>query len=112
MRNSLVEEILAPVDLPLAYRKFVPYKNKPVPSPPYMIYAILRETASGADYCNLIKRLTVTLELYCVDKDEEHEAAIESCLVGYEWDKEEDFIESEHLYVTTYEFEIIQTRRD
>lgn len=113
MKNEFLESLLASVGIPIAYRKFKPYKNKPVPKPPYMIYIIERETGRGADNKNLLSEKSAFLELYSVNKSAELEEKIEKALCAYEWDKYEDYIEAENLYVVSYEFKFYEkTRRN
>ena len=111
MRNEFLESLLASVGVPIAYRKFKPYKNKPVPNPPYMIYIIEQESGRGADNKNLLFEKTVFLELYSVSKNEVLEEKIENALCALEWDKYEDYMENEKLYVISYEFKFIQKIR-
>jgi hypothetical protein len=109
--NKEIEDMLSPVGLPLAYRQFKPYKNKPVPKPPYLIYIIEREKGSGADGKNLVKERTVTIELYSDRKSTELEDKVEAAISAFEFDKYEDYIEGESLYMVSYEIIIYQKIR-
>lgn len=103
--------MLSGIGLPLAYRQFKPYKNKPVPKPPYLIYLISTESGSGADYCNLISRKRVTVELYSTKKDTRLEDKVESAISAFEYEKYEDYIEAEEMYLVSYEFDIFEKIR-
>lgn len=46
---------MKPLGIPIAYREFKPYKGKPVPPPPFLVYYAEHETGSGADGKNLYK---------------------------------------------------------
>lgn len=111
MRNEYIENLLASVGVPIAYRKFKPYKNKPVPPPPYIIYIIERESGRGADNKNLLVKKSVFMELYSKEKNTVLEKKIETSISAFEWDKYEDTIESENLYVVSYEFDIYEKIR-
>lgn len=100
--------MLSGLGLPLSYRQFKPYKNKPVPKPPYLIYLISTESSSGADYCNLISRKRVTVELYTIQKNTCLENKVEGAISSFEYEKYEDYIEAEEMYLVSYEFDIYE----
>lgn len=104
-KDVYVENLIAPVGLPVAYRQFIPYKNKPVPNPPYLIYTITPENTGGGDNKNLFVRRTVTVELYTDEPDAELEQKVEDALAAIQWTKYEDYIESERLNKVSYEFD-------
>lgn len=106
-----MEEMLSGVGLPLAYRQFKPYKNKPVPKPPYLIYLISTESGHGADYINLISRKRVTVELYTTTKSVLLEEKVENAISAFEYEKYEDYIEAEEMYLVSYEFDIYEKTR-
>lgn len=103
--------MLSGVGLPIAYRQFKPYKNKPVPQPPYLIYLIDSESGRGADYCNLVVWKRVRVELYTVSKSPVLERKVEAALSAFEYEKYEDYIESEGMYMVSYEFDIYEKIR-
>lgn len=109
--NKKVEEMLSLVGVPVAYRQFKPYKNKPVPSPPYLIYLFPYERGYGADNCNLIIHKRVTVELYTNAKTTPLEKRVETALSAYEYEKAENYIDSENMYMVTYDFEIYEKIR-
>ena len=109
--NEHIENILKATGLPLAYREFKPYKNKPVPAPPYLVYLIENEQAHGADGKNLYKGLSVTVELYTDKKTPSLETAVEAALSEYEFNKYEDYIKEEKMYFISYEFDIYEKIR-
>ena len=110
-KDVYVENLIAPVGLPVAYRQFIPYKNKPVPNPPYLIYTITPVKAGGADNKNLYVKKQVTVELYTDAPDAALERKVEDALTTVQWTKYEDYIESESLNMVSYEFEIIEKIR-
>lgn len=99
-----IKKALETVGIPVAYRQFVPLKNKPVPNPPFMVYVISPEDASGADGRNLLVRRHISVELYTDEKDVELEEKVEAVINSTEWSKTEEYIESEALYMVTWEF--------
>ena len=103
--------MLSVVGLPIAYRQFKRYKNKTVPKPPYLIYLIQSESGRGADYCNLILRKRVTVELYTTQKDTHLEEKVEGAISAFEYEKYEDYIEAEEMYLASYEFDIYEKTR-
>ena len=109
--NKHIESILQPIGLPLAYRTFKPYKNKPVPAPPYLIYIISNESAHGADNKNLYKRLHVAVELYTTTKNTVLEEKVEDAISQYEFEKYESYIDNEKMYFVSFEFDIYQKIR-
>ena len=111
MVNKQIEDMLTPIGLPLAYREFKPYKNKPVPSPPYLIYLIDSENGYGADEKNLICKKNITVELYTTLKSPATEEKIEEAISGFEYTKYEDYISEEKMYMVSYEFTTYQKIR-
>lgn len=93
------------IGIPLAYRAFREYRDKPLPPPPFMVYRV-RETARGSDDRVLYKRLHVTVELYTVDKSPELEDRLEAAIIKYEYEKNGDYLEDERVNVVSYEFYI------
>lgn len=106
--NENIEKVLRAVGIPVAYRQFTPSKDKSVPDPPYLIYIVSPEGAWGADEKNLVIQRHVTVELYTDTKDAVLERKIENILISTEWSKHEEYIESEALYMVSYEFDITE----
>lgn len=102
-----VKERLEKLGIPYAYRRFKEYKNKPLPEPPYIVWFIDGEQHEGSDFKNLIRHCHITIELYSKTKNEENEKKIESEFSDTALDKWEDYIESQGLYLVSYEFDTI-----
>ncbi len=102
-----IEQLLREMGLPFAYRRFRPFKGRPLPEPPYIVWYIDEEQDFGSDSENLLKRQKITVELYSKNKDRENEAKLEHMLKFTDFDKWEDYVEREKLYVVLYEFETI-----
>ena len=109
--NENIENKLQPLDLPLAYREFKPYKGKPVPAPPYLIYFIERENARGSDDKNFYKKLHIVVELYTTKKSPTLESSVEEAIQEYEFEKGEEYINQEQLYLVYWEFDIYEKIR-
>jgi hypothetical protein len=86
-------------------------------SPPKSTYAVFMDsyTSGGADTVVLVKRHSVTIELYEYAPDPTAEAKIEARLNEYyprmsgEWNKEPRYwLESEQLYQVVYTFDYIE----
>ncbi len=102
-----VEKLLEDLGIPFAYQKFKPYKNIPLPDPPYIKWFIDDEHHFGSDDKNLLKRCTITIELYTKNRDKGIETKIEKALGFGEFDIWREYLENEKLHVTLYEFETI-----
>lgn len=108
MAEDRLKLILEGTGFPVAYRAFTPYKNNPVPKPPFVVYLYPRELHSGSDSKNFLRKRSVRVELYTLKKDTAAERKIEAALCGFEFEKEETFIDSEALYQVSYEFDIYE----
>lgn len=100
-----IKKVLEAVGIPVAYRQFVPLKDKPVPNPPFMVYVISPEDASGADGRNFLVQRHISVELYTDEKDTELEEKVEALINSVDWTKYEEYIESEALYMVTWEYD-------
>lgn len=85
--------------------------NNPAPPPPFICYYYTDSNDLLADGINYQKIRGLTVELYCDNKDFTLEKAVEDKLTsnGFVYAKSEDYIESEKLYMTTFETEVIIT---
>ena len=94
--------------IPVAYYQFPDDPNHPAPAPPFMTYYYPESSDLHADNINFSHIRALTLELYCDNKDFALEQAVEAALTanGISFHKFEDYIESEKLYMTTYEAEV------
>lgn len=108
MARDKIKELLISTQLPVAYRAFKKYKNKPPPDLPYIIYLYTREHHSGSDKKNNLVKKNILVELYADTKDEIAEQKVEKVLNAFEFEKDEIYIELENLYQVRYEFEIYQ----
>lgn len=96
-------EILKSTGLEVAYHHF----NKP-PSLPYIVYLQTGSDNFGADNKVYQKINNYQIELYSDYKNPETEQVLEDTLDnnGIFYDKFEDYIESEKLYMVVYQIQI------
>lgn len=96
-------EILKSTDLEVAYHHF----NNPPPLP-YIVYLQTGSDNFGADNRVYQKINDYQIELYSDYKDPETEQVLEDTLDnnGIFYDKFEDYIESEKLYMVAYQIQI------
>ncbi len=106
--NEHIENILSPIGLPLAYRAFKPYKGKPVPEPPFLVWYIERESGRGSDDKNFYKKLHIVVELYTTTKSPTLEASVEEAIREYEFEKDEEYLDQERMNLVSWEFDIYQ----
>ncbi len=101
-----VAEMIKETGLPTRYEQ---YPNKQVPPLPYTVYYFPNSNNFGADDETYIKITALNIELYTATKSPKDEIRVEQVLRnhGIYWNKTEAFIESEHMYETLYEMEII-----
>ena len=97
--------------IPVAYYQFPDDPNNPAPPPPFMVYYYPGDNDFLADNKNYQPIRQMMVELYCDNKDFALEQAVEDALTsnGLVFSKSEAYIESEKLYETIFETEVIIT---
>lgn len=92
--------------VPFTYYSF---PEKACPDLPYLVFYYPNSNNFAADNTVYQRIDSLTIELYTENKDFALESALESVLESNElvWDKTEDYIESEHMFMITYEMEIV-----
>lgn len=96
--------------IPCAYYMFPEDDpDNPAPPPPFLVYYYTGDNDFLADNSNYQAIRHLVIELYCDNKTFSLEQAVESALTsnGFVYSKSEDYIESEKLYMTTYDTEVI-----
>lgn len=78
------------------------------PNIPFVAYLVPDESHWGDDTKNRLKRMSVKLELYTDRKDPKSEQIIEAFLDFAQFEKLEDYISDEELYMVVYEFDIFE----
>ena len=96
--------------IPTAYLMFPEDDpTNPAPPPPFICYYYTGSNDLLADNKNYQHIRPMTVELYCENKDFSVEKAVEDALTsnGFVYSKSEEYIESEKLYLTNYDTEVI-----
>lgn len=96
--------------IPAAYLQFPEDDpSNPAPPPPFITYYYSGSDDLIADNINYQRIRPLVLELYCDSKDFTLEKAVEDFLTsnGFVYSKSEEYIDSEKLYMTTFETEVI-----
>lgn len=89
----------------VAYRQFM---EGHAPALPFIVYYVEGSDNFLADGKVYLARQNVVIELYSEEKDVASEALIEAKLDANNipWEKVEDYIDSEHMYMITYSITI------
>lgn len=101
MELKEVYEKLKTLKIPTAYRFF---KRAPE-SVPFVVYYFASSSRYGADYLNLLDRRTIVIELYTEIKNEILENKLYKLFEDYDIDIDENYIDSEKLYMITVTIE-------
>lgn len=103
-----IKNIIASWKIPFAYFEFDATGTAPVP--PFVVYFFDGSDDFMADNINYQKVRTLHIELYCNSKKESMswEQTIENSFDSNDlsYQKENDYISSERLYVTVYTMEV------
>lgn len=105
MKIAEFVEGLKSIGLPIAYDHF---SEGSVPALPYIVYLLPNSSNFSADGIAFHQISEVDIELYCEDKDFSVEEKIEKWLTEniFYFDKTEEFIETEKMYLIKYETSI------
>ena len=89
----------------VAYRQF---REGSAPNLPFIVYYVEGSDNFIADGKVYLARQNVVIELYSEEKDVASEALLEAKLDAncIPWEKDEDYIDSEHMYMITYSITI------
>ena len=104
--KNIIEALLAKTNIPFTERRWNEYKDRSIPSPPYIVWFVEVEEGFGADEKVLAKQSTVTVELYADTRDYESEEVVEDVIAPYEWTKYIGEIEDESLIYVSYTFDL------
>lgn len=105
MTLTEIYSLIQSAEFPTAYHHFEEGNS---PEPPFVVYLLPSSNNFGADN-KVFKRIQdLWVELYTDKKDLNAEGKIENVLdnIGF-WQKTETWIETERLYLTKYELEVI-----
>lgn len=101
--------------IPAAYYMFpADDPSNPPPPPPFICYYYDSSNDVTADNANYQKVRPLTVELYTNDKDFSLEQAVETALNagGIVYSRTETYIDTEKMYMVTYESDIIITEEN
>lgn len=86
----------------------------PAPPPPFICFYYSGSNDLAADNVNYQKIRPLTLELYTDNKDFASEEIVETALnsAGLVFSREETYIDTERMYLVTYETQIILTEEN
>ncbi len=110
--KNIIEALLAKTNIPFTERRWNEYKDRSVPSPPYIVWFVEVEEGFGADEKVLAKQSTVTIELYADTRDYKSEKVVEDVIASYEWTKYIGEIEDESLIYVSYTFDLYTKKGD
>lgn len=106
MKISEINTMVESIGLPFDYYQFPEGTDQ---APPYVVWFLSRDNDMMADDTNYCDIEQLNIELYTSFKDFEKEAQVESVLKenNFTYHKESTKIDSENLYQTSYEMEVL-----
>lgn len=108
MTRQEVATMVASIGLPYAYYQF---DESTATAPPFVVFFYTGSNDVYADATNYQRIEGLSVEFYSAEKDFETEEAIEAILndAGLTFYKEQNFIDSEKIWQTAYDMEILLT---
>lgn len=108
MTRQEVATMVASIGLPYAYYQF---DEDTAQAPPFVVFFFSTSNDLYADQTNYQKIDGLSIEFYSSEKDFDTEETIETILneAGLTYYKEQSFIDSEKLWQTAYDMEILLT---
>lgn len=105
-KRSDIAILIESLGYPFAYFQFTEDTAQP---PPFICFFYSSDDSVHADDLNYAKIEQLNIEFYSAIKDFEAEEAIESALSanGFSYYKEQTYIETEKIYMTSYEMEVL-----
>lgn len=97
--------MLESLNIPIAYSHFE--KEDAPGAPPYCVFYTDKEDIRGADNLNLLKEMSIIIELYTAKKDVLLENQLENLFNDVELLKIETYIDDEKMYQIAYAFDTI-----
>lgn len=98
-----IKSVLESTGFPVTYRSWPECK---APSMPYICYYVSGSDNFSADGMAYYPVNQIQVELYTELKDTEAEAALETALASFYWNKTETYIDAEQCYQIAYEIEV------
>lgn len=105
-KRSDIAILIESLGYPYAYFQFT---EDTAQAPPFICFFYSTDDSVHADDTNYAKIEQLNIEFYSAIKDFEAETAIEDALIanGFSYYKEQTYIETEKLYMTSYEMEVL-----
>lgn len=105
-KRSDISILIESLGYPYAYYQFTDDTAQP---PPFICFFYSTDDSVHADDINYAQIEQLNIEFYSAIKDFEGETAIEDALTanGFSYYKEQTYIETEKLYMTSYEMEVL-----
>lgn len=109
MTYKEVATMIRSIGLPFAYHQF---NEDTAVAPPFVCFSYPASNDLQADNINFQRIEQLNIDLYSDDKDFDNEAAVEAVLLnnGMSWEKNESYIDSERMYMVSYQTEFIITQ--
>lgn len=98
-----IKSALESTGFPVTYRS---WPERKAPSMPYICYYVSGSDNFAADGMVYYPVNQIQVELYTELKDTEAEAALETALASFYWNKTETYIDTEQCYQIVYEIEV------
>ena len=98
-----IKRALESAGFPVNYRS---WPEREAPSMPYICYYVSGSDNFAADGMVYYPVNQIQVELYTELKDTEAEAALETALASFYWNKTETYIDAEQCYQIAYEIEV------
>ena len=108
MTKAKLQKLLKTLKIPVAYRRFKKEQAKQI-KPPFLVYYRTDNNDILADDITFFSSENIVVELYCTDRNESLEKALEKIFTDNEIPYkviDEVYIESEDLFETIYEIQI------
>lgn len=112
MTREQIATMIAGIGLPNAYDHFDDKDGAHPQGPPFICFFISARDDFHADNGNYVKVAELIIELYTDEPDFDLEAAVEAALSAADlpYQREgQDYIESERMFQTTYNTEVLLT---
>lgn len=108
MTRKEVAQMVDSIGLPYAYYQF---DEDTAQAPPFVVFFFSTSNDLYADQTNYQRIVSLSIEFYSSEVDFDTEETIEAILndAGLTFYKEQSFIESERIWQTAYDMEIVLT---
>lgn len=101
MTDEEINALLLSTGLPVAYDHF----NSPTPLP-HIAWLEGGSHNFAADGVVYYPVRSIRVELYTMYKQPEIESMVEASLSAFVWERDQEYLQDEECYLTTYEFEV------